>query len=254
MDISQLQQAVRDTVELTKPDVAGAEKWAATNEGKIPGMEGRPEAVLSAEQQAIDEGLRMESPEAAFQKEGIAEGADAPENAVRVDAADRCAGDADDGTRLGEGNTTNKAYKDGESLSAGTDSLEKDNPSEKELQMNQNREAGERREKEAVQELKERYPEKEGYKVETEQVLRNENGSVAKDPVTGEKRIVDVVVSKEGKAIRMVEVTSHTAPKDAQMAKEQRIRDAGGNYVKDKDTGDLKWIPDDVTTEVHRRD
>ncbi|HRZ82493.1 MAG TPA: HNH/ENDO VII family nuclease [Candidatus Hydrogenedentes bacterium] len=65
MDISQLQQAVRDTVELTKPDVAGAEKWAATNEGKIPGMEGRPEAVLSAEQQTIDEGLRMESPEAA---------------------------------------------------------------------------------------------------------------------------------------------------------------------------------------------
>ena len=51
-----------------------------------------------------------------------------------------------------------------------------------------------------------------------------------------------------------VEVTSKTAPKDAQSAKEERIRENGGNYVKDPETGEFIRMPDSVHTRIERRD
>jgi hypothetical protein len=68
--------------------------------------------------------------------------------------------------------------------------------------------------------------------------LRNEQGQSVKDPVTGERRRVDTVVIDNGQA-QTYEVTSPTADKTLQAAKEQRILDAGGNYIRNRSTGDL---------------
>ncbi len=123
---------------------------------------------------------------------------------------------------------------------------------EKSQQIEQNREDGANREELAYKELQREYPKEEGYKIEREQYLRDEDGKIVKDPETGEARRIDFVVTKDGKVVKSIEVTSKTAPKDAQMAKENRIRDKGGNYIKDRDTGQLVGFPKDVQTEVRR--
>lgn len=117
----------------------------------------------------------------------------------------------------------------------------------------QNKIDGLQREADALEELKEKYLEDEGYKVESEVYLRDENGNIVKDPVTGEARRIDFVVVKDGKVVDSVEVTSKTANKTEQSAKEDRIRESGGNYIRDSD-GNLAKIPDDVKTIIERRD
>lgn len=117
----------------------------------------------------------------------------------------------------------------------------------------QNKIDGCRREKEVERELKEKYPERDGYQVLRERVLCDENGNPVIDKETGEKRRIDFVVVKDGKVVAMVEVTSKTAPKLDQMKKEYRIRDNGGNYVKDTN-GNICRIPNNVETKVERRD
>lgn len=119
-------------------------------------------------------------------------------------------------------------------------------------QIKKNREDGENRETKALDILKGEFPEEGGYKIENEQYLRDADGKIVKDPETGEARRVDFVVTKDGEVVKSIEVTSETAPKDAQVAKEERIRDAGGNFIKDRDTGQLVEIPKDVQTEVRR--
>ena len=116
-----------------------------------------------------------------------------------------------------------------------------------------NKQDGLRREKEVEDELREKYPEKEGYKVESEMYLRDKNGNIVRDPETGEARRIDFVVTKDGKVVDSVEVTSKTADKTGQTAKEQRIRENGGNYIKDSE-GNLIEIPKDVNTRIERRD
>jgi hypothetical protein len=115
-----------------------------------------------------------------------------------------------------------------------------------------NKEDGLRRESEVEKELKEKYPESEGYKIEKEVYLRDKDGKIVKDPVTGEARRIDFVVTKDGKVVDSIEVTSKTADKTDQMDKEQRIREAGGNYIKDSN-GNLVEIPSDVQTRIERR-
>lgn len=156
-----------------------------------------------------------------------------PENVFLKDGA-RDAGDPSRSFRLNEAVEINGVDREG--------------------QMNENRKNGERREREELDGVKKQYPESEGYKVGSEECLRDKDGIIVKDPVTGEKRIVDITVSKDGQVVKMIEVTSPTAPKESQTAKEERIRAAGGDYIKDKDTGELKKIADDVKTEIHRRD
>lgn len=116
-----------------------------------------------------------------------------------------------------------------------------------------NKEDGIRREQEVHKELTEKYPEKDNYKIISEAYLRDENGKLVKDPETGEARRVDFVVVKDGKVVDSVEVTSQTADKTKQTAKEERIRNAGGEYVKD-DEGNLCKYPDSVKTRVERKD
>lgn len=116
-----------------------------------------------------------------------------------------------------------------------------------------NKEDGLRRETEVEKELKEKYPESEGYTIEKEVYLRDKDGNIVKDPVTGEARRIDFVVVKDGKVVDSIEVTSKTADKTEQSAKEDRIRENGGNYIKDSN-GNLVEIPSDVKTHIERRD
>lgn len=117
----------------------------------------------------------------------------------------------------------------------------------------ENKAEGCRREKEVEKELREKYPENKGYKIESETYLRDKDGNIVKDDKTGEARRIDFVVIKDGKVVDSVEVTSKTADKTEQSAKEDRIRENGGNYIKDSN-GDLIEIPKDVHTRIERRD
>lgn len=106
------------------------------------------------------------------------------------------------------------------------------------LDISENAEAGAEREAAREAELKAKYP---NDSVQREQYLRDADGTRVKDPVTGEMRRVDfVVVNEDGTRVRRLEeVTSDTADKSAQRAKERRIRTAGGNYIRDRRTRQL---------------
>ncbi len=116
-----------------------------------------------------------------------------------------------------------------------------------------NKRDGLEREKEVAQELEEKYPPEKGYKIVSEAYLRDKDGNIVKDPVTGQARRIDFVVVKDGKVVDSIEVTSKTADKTDQCAKEDRIREAGGNYIRDND-GNLVQIPTTVRTRIERRD
>ena len=116
-----------------------------------------------------------------------------------------------------------------------------------------NKKEGLRREKEVLSELQEKYPESEGYKIESEKLLRDSNGNKAIDPETGTGRRMDFVVDKEGNVVDSIEVTPKTADKAAQIAKEAHIRENGGNYVK-LSNGDILEIPESIITKIERKD
>jgi len=139
-----------------------------------------------------------------------------------------------------------------ESLKAQNELIAEKINAEKAEQIAKNREAGANREDIAFKELQKEFPESEGYKIEPEQYLRDKDGKIVKDSETGEARRVDFIVAKDGQVVKSIEVTSETAPKNAQMAKEDRIRTEGGNFVKDRDTGELIEIPKVIQTEVRR--
>lgn len=116
-----------------------------------------------------------------------------------------------------------------------------------------NQEAGKAREKVVGDELVHEYPAEAGYHIESQCHLRDKSGEIVRDPETGESRKIDFEVIKDGEVVKSVEVTSETADKTAQLAKEERIRDAGGNYIVDRRAGELVRFAPDVKTEVVRR-
>jgi hypothetical protein len=116
-----------------------------------------------------------------------------------------------------------------------------------------NKYAGIAREEQVQSELNDLYPKEDGYCVYREQYLRNAEGIIVKDLETGEARRVDFMVSRDGRIEKSIEVTSETAPKGVQSAKEERIREQGGNYILDRETDTMLHIPDDVKTEIWRR-
>ena len=101
--------------------------------------------------------------------------------------------------------------------------------------------------------MNEKYPPEKGYQVVSEAYLRDKDGNIVKDPISGTARRIDFVVVKDGKVVDSIEVTSKTADKTEQSAKEERIREAGGNYIRDND-GNLVEIPSYVQTHIERRD
>ena len=109
---------------------------------------------------------------------------------------------------------------------------------------------GAARERLVQAELEQQHP---SASVQREQLLRDATGRKVKDPLTDTGRRIDHVVIEEQTVVRSVETTSPTADKAAQIAKENRIRAAGGNYVRDRRTGQLVPITEAVTTEVVRK-
>lgn len=115
-----------------------------------------------------------------------------------------------------------------------------------------NREAGRLREEKVHGELLEECLSKDGSHVEKQPYLRDEKGEIVKDPQTGEGCRLDFAFIKDGRVKRLIDVTSETADKTAQLEKARRIREVGGNYIRDCRTGELVPIPPDVKPEVVR--
>ena len=118
-----------------------------------------------------------------------------------------------------------------------------DNAGQAQGTVQDNFEAGRARQERVDTKLKGKFPDA---SVQKEQYLRNMDGSIAKDPVTGEGRRIDSAVIEKGEGKALVETTSKTADKQPQEAKEVRIREGGGTYVRDRRTGklvDVKKLP-----------
>lgn len=116
----------------------------------------------------------------------------------------------------------------------------------------QNKEDGLRRERDVYNELKAKYPENKGFYIISEAYLRDSEGHIVRDPLTDQGRRVDFAIIKNGKVLDLVEVTSLTADKTEQTAKENRIRQLGGNFIRTQE-GTLAEIPSDVKTRIERR-
>lgn len=116
------------------------------------------------------------------------------------------------------------------------------------LETIQNKIDGDAREAIAHERLKAEHPDA---KIFQERYLRDSTGKSVKDDITGERRRVDFVVVEDGKVTRVVEVTSTSADKVSQFAKEQRIRAAGGTYVREPGKRGTKGLYDisDIETE-----
>ncbi|MBI6732898.1 RHS domain-containing protein, partial [Pseudomonas amygdali] len=86
----------------------------------------------------------------------------------------------------------------------------------------------------------------------SERYLRNADGKIAKDPLTGEARRVDFVIKNSDGSGTAKEITSLTADKTGQLSKETRIREVGGTFVRDPKTKKLIEVRD-VSTVVRAR-
>lgn len=131
-----------------------------------------------------------------------------------------------------------------------TDKNSESKESVEEAQVVKNKREGTRREEKVAEQLQKDNP---NASVQREQLLRDCDGCKVKDPVTGTGRRVDDVVIEDGKVIDSVEVTSQTANKSAQIAKENRIREAGGTFIRDRETKELVDLSE-VPTRIIRED
>ena len=88
-----------------------------------------------------------------------------------------------------------------------------------------------------------------------EAILRDREGVPIKDPETSTARKIDFIVTKGKKIIESIEVTSETADKALQMAKQERVLQEavkkGGAFIKDK-SGELIEFTMDIITEIRR--
>lgn len=155
--------------------------------------------------------------------------------------------------RIDRAEELEKSYKDAAAKAENTKTQPLDALDVNEHPPIQNKIDGLRREKEVESELIEKYPESHGYKVLPECYLRDSDGKIVKDFESNESRRIDFVVTRNGEVIDTIEVTSLSAPKEAQMSKEQNIRAIGGTYIRDPDTRQLMHISDDIKTRIERR-
>jgi len=122
-----------------------------------------------------------------------------------------------------------------------------------ESQIVKNKIDGIAREEKVLEELISRYGDG---NVIREAFLRDKNGMPIKDLVTEEARRIDFIISQGEKVIKSIEVTSETASKTAQIAKELRIlewaKDHGGAFIKNPNTEKLIEFGEDIITEIRR--
>lgn len=125
-------------------------------------------------------------------------------------------------------------------IAAGETPISPENYLQRRQQLDQNRFDGTRRQEEYRQEMAEIYGEE---NVLTERYLRNADGNIVRDPQTGEARRLDCVVVNGQCGTFTSEVTSPTAIKTEQIEKEERIREQGGTFVENPNTGELIEVP-----------
>lgn len=89
-----------------------------------------------------------------------------------------------------------------------------------------------------------------------ERYIRDSAGKIIKDSVTGKGRRIDFIIIKGDKIIKSFEVTSKTASKVAQIAKELRIieagRQIGGAFIQNPNNGQLIEITEKIITNIWR--
>ncbi len=108
---------------------------------------------------------------------------------------------------------------------------------------------GARREAEVAAELVKENPSK---LVQGQRTLVDANGKKVVDPITGEGRRVDHAVIDPGtNTAKTFETTGPAVDKRLQLQKEQRIREQGGTFVKDKTT--KQPVPVEDVSEVRRK-
>ena len=86
----------------------------------------------------------------------------------------------------------------------------------------------------------------------SERYLRNAEGKIVKGPLTGEARRVDFVIKNANGTGTAKEITSLTADKTGQLLKEERIREAGGLFVREPGTKKLIGVSD-VSTVIRAK-
>ncbi|MCR6720414.1 MAG: hypothetical protein NVV59_08980 [Chitinophagaceae bacterium] len=116
--------------------------------------------------------------------------------------------------------------------------------------MNINRSTGTSRQQAELAQLRNDNP---NASIQAERYLRDKNGKILKDPLTGEARRIDFAVIKDNKVIELVETTSLNANKTFQSQKEARIREAGGTYIRDRNTRKLIDVSN-IETRISRRE
>lgn len=115
-----------------------------------------------------------------------------------------------------------------------------------------NQEVGSAREDLVMGELRRIFPEDKGFGILKQPYLRDASGAIAHDARTGQARRLDFAVVRRHRVVRSLEVTSQTADKVDQMAKEARIRKTGGTFVKDMASGEIIRLPAQLKTRVYR--
>lgn len=120
-------------------------------------------------------------------------------------------------------------------------------------QIEKNKLDGIAREEKVLEELVSKFGNK---NVIREALIRDVNGIPIKDVITNEARRIDFVVKEGDRILRSIEVTSETAPKTLQTAKELRIleqaKDLGGAFIKDPNTGELIKFDENLVTDIRR--
>lgn len=77
-------------------------------------------------------------------------------------------------------------------------------------------------------------------------------GNKVHDPATGEGRRVDhAVIDREANSAKTYETTGDHVDKRLQQRKEKRIVEAGGRYIRDKET--KKLVPLEGVSEIRRQ-
>lgn len=120
-------------------------------------------------------------------------------------------------------------------------------------QIRENAQKGRLREDIFAEKLQDVYPETQGYEINREASLRDADGNVIRDSREGSYRRVDFAVTQDGQVVDSIEVTSETAPKEAQMAKEKRIREGNDVFIRNSE-GELCRLPKSTDTRIERVD
>lgn len=104
---------------------------------------------------------------------------------------------------------------------------------------------GDRRERRAFSILKQEYPKREGYSIQRQVHVRNSRGFIIGSGPSGRRggRILDFVVVKNDKVVKVIEATSKTADKSGQLGWEAAKQMKRTGYVRNRISGRVMKLP-----------